>query len=166
MWSQTRKWRSTSRSLAVIFGWHLVKDSPSVLSLGRLCNALESSHSWPSEETHRLSRVRKWSNAITKTSFHIWGYQTEDSTSIEFLTVKGNFERDKEVEDTMLDLLKPFTEVLEEQVASPSTPTSWAWSCLRKTVDHQEKERHLRLSTKRRPQVVQALSERSQLESL
>ena len=29
--------------------------------------------------------------------------------SIEFSSAKGNFEREKEVEDTMLDLLKPFT---------------------------------------------------------
>ena len=42
--------------------------------------------------------------------------------SIEFLPDKGNFEREKEVEDTMLDLSKPFTEGLEEYYVSSSTP--------------------------------------------
>ena len=35
---------------------HLVKDSPSVLLMGRLCNELGCSYSWPSEETPRLSK--------------------------------------------------------------------------------------------------------------
>ena len=38
---------------------HLVKDSPSVLSLGRLCKELGCSYSWPSEETPRLSKGKK-----------------------------------------------------------------------------------------------------------
>ena len=43
--------------------------------------------------------------------------------SIEFLSVKGNFEREKEVEDTMFGLVKPFTEGLQKHHASSSTPT-------------------------------------------
>ena len=38
---------------------HLVKDSPSVLLMGRLCNELGCSYSWPSEETPRLSKGEK-----------------------------------------------------------------------------------------------------------
>ena len=44
--------------------------------------------------------------------------------SIEFSSAKGNFEREKEVEDTLLDLLNPFTEGSEEHDASSSTPNA------------------------------------------
>ena len=44
--------------------------------------------------------------------------------SIEFSKAKGNLERDKEVEDTMLDPLEPFSEGPEEHDASSSTPTA------------------------------------------
>ena len=44
--------------------------------------------------------------------------------SIEFSTSNWNFEREQEVEDTMLDLLKPFAEGLEERNAFSSTPTA------------------------------------------
>ena len=44
--------------------------------------------------------------------------------SIEFSTAKGHLEREQEVEDTMLDLLQPFTEGLEERDAYSSTPTA------------------------------------------
>ena len=44
--------------------------------------------------------------------------------SIEFSTAKGNLERAKEVEDTMLDPLEPFSEGPEEYDASSSTPTA------------------------------------------
>ena len=37
-------------------------------------------------------------------------------------SAKGDFEREKDVEDTMLDLLKPFTEAFKEDDASSSTP--------------------------------------------
>ena len=38
---------------------HLVKGSPSVLSLGRLCNELGYCCSWPTEETPRVSKGKK-----------------------------------------------------------------------------------------------------------
>ena len=38
---------------------HLVKDSPSVLTLGRLCNELGYSYSWRTGETPRLSEGKK-----------------------------------------------------------------------------------------------------------
>ena len=44
--------------------------------------------------------------------------------SIKFSSAKGNFEREKEMEDTMLLLLKLFTEGLQEYYASSSTPTA------------------------------------------
>ena len=45
--------------------------------------------------------------------------------SVEFSSAKGNFfEREKDVEDTMLDLLKSFPDGLEERDASSSTPTA------------------------------------------
>ena len=44
--------------------------------------------------------------------------------SIDFSTAKGNFEREKEVEDTMLDLLKLLREGLQERAASSSTPAA------------------------------------------
>ena len=44
--------------------------------------------------------------------------------SIEFSTATGNLEREKEVEDTMLDPLEPFSEGPEEYDASSSTPTT------------------------------------------
>ena len=40
--------------------------------------------------------------------------------SIEFSTTEGNFEPTKEVEDTVLDLLRPFTEGSGERDASSS----------------------------------------------
>ena len=50
---------------------------------------------------------------------------TEQKTapSIASSSPKRDFEREKEVEDTMLDLVKPFTEGLKEQDASSLTPT-------------------------------------------
>ena len=42
--------------------------------------------------------------------------------SIELSPATENFEREKEVEDAMLDLLKPFTKELKENDASSSTP--------------------------------------------
>ena len=42
--------------------------------------------------------------------------------SIESSTDKGNFEREKEVEDMMLDLVKPSTEGLDRQGCISSTP--------------------------------------------
>ena len=57
LWSQTRKQMSTSRNLALMV--HLLEESPSVLSLERLCNELGSSYSWPSRETPRLSKGKK-----------------------------------------------------------------------------------------------------------
>ena len=44
--------------------------------------------------------------------------------SIEYSSVKGNFEREKDVEATMLDLLEPFMEGFEENDASSSTPNA------------------------------------------
>ena len=44
--------------------------------------------------------------------------------SIEFSSAKGNLEREKEVEDTMLGMSEPFTEGLE-RYASSSTSTAW-----------------------------------------
>ena len=44
--------------------------------------------------------------------------------SIEFSTAEGNLEREKEAEDTMLDLLQPFTTGTQERYASSSTPTA------------------------------------------
>ena len=44
--------------------------------------------------------------------------------SIEFSAAKGNVERKKEVEDTMLDPLEPFTEGPDEHDASSSSPTA------------------------------------------
>ena len=43
---------------------------------------------------------------------------------MEFSTAKGHHEREQEVEDTMLDLLQPLTEGLEERDAYSSTPTA------------------------------------------
>ena len=52
-------------------------------------------------------------------------YQTKEAEpSMELSSAKGNFERDKEVEDAMLDLLQPFTEELEEDDVCSSTPRS------------------------------------------
>ena len=42
--------------------------------------------------------------------------------SIELSPATGDFEREKEVEDTMLDPLKPFAKKLKENDASSSTP--------------------------------------------
>ena len=57
---------------------------------------------------------------------HGCSYQTEGSTSIEFSTAKGNLEREREVDDTMLDLLQPFTEGLEDVRCIFLTPTAWS----------------------------------------
>ena len=113
LWSQIRKQRT------------LVEDSPSVLSLGRLCNELGYSCSWPSGETRRLSKGKKVIGCNIE-NFDPVVAVTKQKTlpSIEFSLVKGNFERENEVEDTMLDLLKPFTEGLEEDDASSSTPNA------------------------------------------
>ena len=105
--------------------------------------------------------------------------------SIDFSTARRNFEREKEVEDTMLDLLKLVTEGLQERTAYSSTPTAGghrahgvveerspseklhsvstdAGRCFGKV--HQEQERYPRFPTKRKPQcVVHSLSERPQV---
>ena len=68
------------------------------------------------------SKVRKWSNRV--------------APSTEFSSAWGKFEREREVEDTMLDLLQQFPEGMEEYNASSSTPNAGsdeAWSCRRKT---------------------------------
>ena len=44
--------------------------------------------------------------------------------SIEFSTAEGNLEREKEAEDTMLDLLQPLKTGTQERDASSSTPTA------------------------------------------
>ena len=43
---------------------------------------------------------------------------------MEFSTAKGNLEREQEVEDTMLELLQPFSQGSEERYASSSSPTA------------------------------------------
>ena len=99
----------------------LVKDSPSVLSLGRLCNDTGYYYSWPTRETPRLSNSKK---VIERNTENFVTTKHKAVPSIEFSTAMGNLEREQEVDDTMLDLLQPFTEGLEEQVASSSTPTA------------------------------------------
>ena len=44
--------------------------------------------------------------------------------SVGFSKAEGNLEREKEVEDTIVDLLQPCKEGLEERDASSSTPTA------------------------------------------
>ena len=44
--------------------------------------------------------------------------------SVEFSTAEGNLEREKEAEDTMLDLLQPFTTGTQKRYASSLTPTA------------------------------------------
>ena len=51
-------------------------------------------------------------------------YKQDAVPFIVFSSVKGNFEGEKEVEDTMLDLLKPFPEGFQERDGSSSTPTA------------------------------------------
>ena len=101
---------------------HLVEDSPSVLLLGRLAMSLVILSRGCQEKFPSYSKVRKWSNRVVP--------------STDFSSAWGNFEREREVEDTMLDLLQQVTEGMEEYNASSSTPNAGsdeAWSCRRKT---------------------------------
>ena len=103
-----------------------VKDSPSELSSARLCNGLGYSYSRPTEETPRLSEGKKVIECnIENFVSMIAVTQQMEVPSIEFSTAKGNFEREQEDEDTILDLLQPFTEGSEERDASSSTLTAW-----------------------------------------
>ena len=43
---------------------YLVEDSPSVPSLGRLCNELGSSYSWPTGDAPNLSKKKQESNRL------------------------------------------------------------------------------------------------------
>ena len=59
---------------------HLVNDSLSVPPFGRQCSELGYSCSWPTGETQDYQKIRKYSNAASKTSSHCCRYQTEGST--------------------------------------------------------------------------------------
>ena len=99
---------------------HLVKDSPSVPSLGRPCNELGSSYSWPTGDAPNLSKkkkAREQSNAPSVTSSPCLQLPNKRQYHPLFPTAKGNLEREKEVKDTMLD-------PSEEYDASSSSPTA------------------------------------------
>ena len=113
--------------------------------IGKIAMNLVFSFSWPTEETPRLSKGEKVikcniDNFVTMVAVT----KQKAAPSIEFSTAKGNLEREQEVEDTMLDLLQPCTQGLQERDASSQTPT-------------------LRFPNKRKPQCVHSLSERLQL---
>ena len=103
---------------------HLVEDSPSVPSLGRPCNELGSSFSWPTNSQFIKKSKRVIECIIENFLSMVAMTEQKAVTSIEFSTAKGNLEREKEVEDTMLDPLEPFAEGPEEYDASSSTPTA------------------------------------------
>ena len=97
---------------------HLAKDSSSVLSLGRLCFQFGHSYSWPTEATPRLSKGDKVIESHTENFVTMFAMIEQKAVpSIEFSTAKRNLERENEVEDTMLDLLQPFTEGIQERDA-------------------------------------------------
>ena len=105
---------------------HLVEDSPSVLPSGTLCNELGYSYSWPSGETPRLSKGKKVIECSMENFVLVVAVTKQKAVpSSEISSAKGNFEREQEVEDTMLDQLKPFTEVLIEQRKIYVNSKSW-----------------------------------------
>ena len=79
-----------------------MKDSPSVLSLGRLCHELGCSYSWPSGEAPRLSKGKKEIECCIEHFVPVVAATKQKVVpSIELSSSKGNFEREKEVEDTL-----------------------------------------------------------------
>ena len=92
--------------------------------VGRLAMSLVILSRGCQEKFPCYSKVRKWSNRV--------------APSTDFSSAWGNFEREREVEDTVLDLLQQVTEGMEEYNASSSTPNAGsdeAWSCRRKPLD-------------------------------
>ena len=105
---------------------HSVKDSLSVLLLGRLCNELGYSYSWPTRETPRLSKGKKVIECSIE-NFVLMVPVTKQKAvpSIEFSTAKGNLERErKRSGGQQLDLLQPSTAGLQNGDASSTTPTA------------------------------------------
>ena len=93
-----------------------------MLSFGKLCNELGSSHSWPIGETPRVSKGKKGIQCNIENFVPVVAVTKQKTVpSMEFSAAKGNLEREQEVEDTMLDLLKPFTERLKEYDVYSST---------------------------------------------
>ena len=88
--------------------------------------SLGFSSSWPSGETPRLSKGKRVVACSIENSVPGGVAVTHQRVvpCIEFSSAKGNFDREKELEDTMLDLLAPFTDGLKEDVACPSTPNA------------------------------------------
>ena len=83
-----------------------MKDSPSVLSLGRLCNELGYSFLWPSGETPRLLKNKKVIECNIEHFVPTVAVTNQKAvSSVEFSTAEGNLEREKAV-DTVLDLSK------------------------------------------------------------
>ena len=107
---------------------HLVENLPSMLSMGRLCNEVGYSCSWPSGETPRLSKGKKVIECgIENNVFVVAVIKQNAVPSIEFSSASGNFERWKEVEDTMMDLLKPFYRRITRTLCIFLDSKSWKW---------------------------------------
>ena len=86
---------------------HLVADSPSVLSLGGFCNELGCSYSWPSGEAPRLSKGKKVIECSIENFVPVVAVtKLKAVPSIEFSSAKRNFEREEEVDGTMLETVR------------------------------------------------------------
>ena len=108
----------------------IVEVSQPVPPAERLCSELRYSYSWQPGKTSRLSKGKKVIECSIDNVVPVVGVTKQIAVSIEFSSAKGNFKREQEVEDTMLDL---FTEGLEVYYASSSTPNAgWPKACCRR----------------------------------
>ena len=123
LWSQTRRRRSTSINVALIYWYSWCKFLRQCYRVGKLYNEFGYSFSWPSDETPRLSKGKNVIECSIENFVSVVAVIKQKALpSMKSSTGKANLEREQEVERTMLDLLQPFTEGLEVRDASSSVP--------------------------------------------
>ena len=163
---------------------HLLEDSPPGPSLGRLCDELDHSYSWPTRETPRLSEGKRVIECSIEISVPVVAPIKQKAVpSIEFSSAKGKTLSEKEkwrtpcwshsrkdkkqtIHFPQLPKLGVTLSILSKENFSKNNLSGL--SPLRSGRRYsgkrnQEKERNHRFPTKRKSQCVHSLSERSQL---
>ena len=100
---------------------------------------VEIHRQWPSGETPRFSKGTKVIECSIENFVTVVAVTKQKVVpSIEFSSAKGNFESGQGVEDTMMDLFKPFREGSDVHDASYSTPQAGVAQSKESSVPNQQ----------------------------